>query len=71
MKMNLKIEDRADMALLFMIRRISDSSLVSVPNVNKKNAREVLPREFKITLDNKSLIITLPANSVNVLVLDI
>ena len=54
-----------------MIILTGESSLVHVPNVNKKNDEKIIPREYEIRVDNKSLTITLPANSVSILVLDI
>jgi hypothetical protein len=39
--------------------------------VNKKNDEKVVPTEQQITLDTNSVLLYLPANSVNVLVLDL
>ncbi|MDQ1236727.1 hypothetical protein QE450_004225 [Paenibacillus sp. SORGH_AS306] len=48
-----------------------DAELVHVPNVNKKNDEKVVPQEQQVQIDNQSLVVVLPANSVNVLVLDV
>ncbi|ASR49556.1 alpha-L-arabinofuranosidase [Paenibacillus kribbensis] len=53
-----------------LITLTGDSSLVHVPNVNKKNDEKVVPTEQQIPLDTNSVLLHLPANSVNVLVLD-
>ncbi|MBP3952506.1 alpha-L-arabinofuranosidase C-terminal domain-containing protein [Halalkalibacter suaedae] len=47
-----------------------DASLVHTPNVNKKDAEQIVPSETEIKLAGNSATITLPANSVNILVLD-
>ncbi|AET58487.1 alpha-L-arabinofuranosidase [Paenibacillus terrae HPL-003] len=54
-----------------LITLTGDSSLVHVPNVNKKNDEKVVPTEQQISLHNNSILLQLPANSVNVLVLDL
>ncbi|MEC0181960.1 alpha-L-arabinofuranosidase C-terminal domain-containing protein [Paenibacillus peoriae] len=54
-----------------LITLTGDSSLVHVPNVNKKNDEKVVPTEQQISLDNNAILLHLPANSVNVLVLDL
>lgn len=54
-----------------LITLTGDSSLVHVPNVNKKNDEKVVPTEQQISLDMNSVLLHLPANSVNVLVLDL
>ncbi|MDQ0257039.1 alpha-L-arabinofuranosidase [Evansella vedderi] len=48
-----------------------DESLVHTPNVNKKNAELVVPTEGEIKLDNNCAVVTLSANSVNIIVLNI
>lgn len=48
-----------------------DSAFVNIPNVNRKNDEVIFPKEYEIQLDNESVVINLPANSVNILVLDI
>ncbi|WP_179031218.1 alpha-L-arabinofuranosidase C-terminal domain-containing protein [Paenibacillus kribbensis] len=53
-----------------LITLTGDFSLVHVPNVNKKNDEKVVPTEQQISLDTNSVLLHLPANSVNVLVLD-
>lgn len=47
-----------------------DASLVHVPNVNKKNEEKVAPTEAVIRVNNESTLVTVPANSVNVIILD-
>ncbi len=54
-----------------LITLTGDSSLVHVPNVNKKNDEKVVPTEHQVTLHTDSVLLQLPANSVNVLVLDL
>ncbi len=54
-----------------LITLTGDSSLVHVPNVNKKNDEKVVPTEQQVTLHTDSVLLQLPANSVNVLVLDL
>ncbi|WP_151737677.1 alpha-L-arabinofuranosidase C-terminal domain-containing protein [Paenibacillus tengchongensis] len=46
-----------------------DASLVNVPNVNKKNDEKIVPQEREVSVDGDSLVLYLPANSVNILVL--
>lgn len=46
-----------------------DASLVHVPNVNKKNEENIVPVESKADIQQNSVTVTLPANSVNVLIL--
>ncbi|UOE92687.1 alpha-L-arabinofuranosidase C-terminal domain-containing protein [Alkalihalobacillus sp. LMS39] len=53
-----------------MIVVTGDESLVHVPNVNKKNAEQVVPVEKEIELNDNSATITLAANSVNVIVVN-
>ncbi|MEW4371008.1 alpha-L-arabinofuranosidase C-terminal domain-containing protein [Paenibacillus kandeliae] len=48
-----------------------DESLVHVPNVNTKNAEQVVPTEQSLTLTESTVTLNLPPNSVNVLVLNI
>ncbi|WP_435924225.1 alpha-L-arabinofuranosidase C-terminal domain-containing protein [Paenibacillus sp. DYY-L-2] len=51
-----------------------DDALLHIPNVNRKNDEPIRPSEASITLNGsagKSATITLPANSVNVLVFDL
>ncbi|MNC69303.1 hypothetical protein D3C75_1199780 [compost metagenome] len=54
-----------------MITLTGEASLVHVPNVNQKNNERVVPQERGISLENNTVILNLPANSVNVLVLDL
>ncbi|AOZ93782.1 alpha-L-arabinofuranosidase C-terminal domain-containing protein [Paenibacillus crassostreae] len=49
----------------------ADSSLVHIPNVNKKNDEQVKPVETEIQVEIDSTTVTLAAHSVNILVLDI
>ncbi len=52
-----------------MITVTGDASLISTPNVNKKNAELIVPAETEISLEGNGIVVTLAANSVNVLVL--
>ncbi|KAB8139383.1 alpha-L-arabinofuranosidase [Gracilibacillus oryzae] len=54
-----------------MIIVTGDESIVDTPNVNKKNAEQVVPTETVIKLDEDRSVVALSANSVNVIVLDI
>ncbi|GGO04921.1 alpha-L-arabinofuranosidase C-terminal domain-containing protein [Saccharibacillus kuerlensis] len=52
-----------------------DTSLLNVPNVNKKNAEQVVPVESGLTLENgetgPTAVLKLPANSVSVVILQL
>jgi alpha-L-arabinofuranosidase len=67
----LNLEDLHVEAGAKLITLTGDSSLVHVPNVNKKNDEKVVPSEQQVSVDNNSILLNLPANSVNVLVLDL
>ncbi|WP_088104871.1 alpha-L-arabinofuranosidase C-terminal domain-containing protein [Halalkalibacter urbisdiaboli] len=54
-----------------MITVTGDSSLVHTPNVNKKNAELVVPSETKIKVDDNCAVVTLSADSVNIIILDV
>ncbi|MHA6530516.1 alpha-L-arabinofuranosidase C-terminal domain-containing protein [Paenibacillus sp. BAC0078] len=54
-----------------LVTLTGDSSLVHVPNVNKKNNEQIVPSERMVSLDSNAIVLNLPANSVNVLVLDL
>ena len=54
-----------------LITLTAEVSLLHVPNVNKKNDEKVVPQEQRVVLDKGSIVLNLPANSVNVLVLDL
>ena len=68
-KINLK--DLAVSGIGKLVTLTGDESLVHVPNINKKRDEKITPREVEITLESNSTILTLAANSVNVLILDI
>ncbi|MBM7602842.1 alpha-L-arabinofuranosidase [Metabacillus crassostreae] len=53
-----------------LITVTGDESLVHTPNVNKKNAEQIVPSESEISLDDNYAVVTLAANSVNIIVLD-
>lgn len=53
-----------------LITVTGDESLVHTPNVNKKNAEKVTPTESDIKLNANNTVVTLAANSVNIIVLD-
>lgn len=40
-------------------------------NVNKKNAEQIVPSETEIKLDDNGAVVTLSANSVSVIILDL
>ncbi|WP_318628142.1 alpha-L-arabinofuranosidase C-terminal domain-containing protein [Paenibacillus polymyxa] len=67
----LNLQDLSVESIAKLITLTGDSSLVHVPNVNKKNDEKVVPTEQQITLQTDSVLLDLPANSVNVLVLDL
>lgn len=58
-----------------LVTLTGEASLLHVPNVNKKNAEQVVPVESGFTLDNGeaggTVVLKLPANSVSVAVLDL
>lgn len=54
-----------------LITLSGDAWLVHVPNVNQKLSERIVPQEQQIMLDGSPLVLNLPANSVNVLVLDL
>jgi len=68
-KLNLKDLKVAKTGKIIILS--GESSLVHIPNVNRKNEEVIVPKEYKIELKNEAAIITLPANSVNILILDI
>ena len=53
-----------------MITVTGEASLIHTPNVNKKNAELIVPSEREISMEDNGTIVTLAANSVNVLVLN-
>ncbi|WP_440119263.1 alpha-L-arabinofuranosidase C-terminal domain-containing protein [Paenibacillus sp. QZ-Y1] len=53
-----------------LITLTGDETLVHVPNVNQKNDEKVVPQEQEIELDGESVVLQLPAHSVNVLIMD-
>ncbi|KZE70759.1 alpha-L-arabinofuranosidase [Paenibacillus jamilae] len=67
----LNLEDMSVESIAKLITLTGDSSLVHVPNVNKKNDEKIVPTEQQVTLHTNSVLLQLPANSVNVLVLDL
>lgn len=67
----LNLQDLSVESIAKLVTLTGDSSLVHVPNVNKKNDEKVVPTEQQITLQTDSVLLDLPANSVNVLVLDL
>ncbi len=48
-----------------------DESLVHLPNVNQKNDEKVVPVEQKVNQQGETVVLHLPANSVNVLVMSV
>ena len=62
---NLAVKNRAEVIVL-----TGESELVHKPNVNTKEKEWVVPVSTKATVKNNALELVLPANSVNVVVLD-
>ncbi|SER44751.1 Concanavalin A-like lectin/glucanases superfamily protein [Gracilibacillus ureilyticus] len=54
-----------------MITVTGSESIVHQPNVNKKDAEQVVPVETELELKDEGTVVTLSANSVTILVLDI
>jgi alpha-L-arabinofuranosidase len=69
LRINLKHLNSAKIGKVITLT--GDSSIINIPNINKKNNEKVKPNKTEINLDKNSTIITLSAHSVNVLVLDI
>lgn len=67
----LRLQELNVEAAARLITLTGDASLVHVPNVNQKNNERIVPQEQQITVDGSGVILSLPANSVNVLVLDL
>lgn len=51
-----------------LITLTGEEDLLHVPNVNKKNDEKIVPTECTVIVENNTLLVNLPANSVNVLV---
>ncbi|MFK4474432.1 alpha-L-arabinofuranosidase [Paenibacillus sp. RC73] len=69
--MQLNLQELSVESSAKLITLTGDASLVHVPNVNKKNDEKVLPTEQQVSLSNNAILLQLPANSVNVLMLDL
>ncbi len=54
-----------------MITVTGEESIVHTPNVNKKNAEQVVPKEKEIKWQDNHTVVTLHANSVNVIILEV
>lgn len=54
-----------------MITVTGEESIVYTPNVNKKNAEQVVPKEKEIKWQDNHTVVTLHANSVNVIILEV
>ncbi|CAH1219150.1 hypothetical protein PAECIP111892_04673 [Paenibacillus auburnensis] len=67
----LKLEELDVESAAKLITLTGDAPLVHVPNVNQKNNERIVPQEREISLAKDTVILNLPANSVNVLVLDL
>ncbi|MDT8719146.1 alpha-L-arabinofuranosidase [Clostridium sp. 19966] len=65
------IEDLKFEHLGKMVTLTGEASLVHVPNVNKKGEEIIKPCQAEIYFEDSSAVINIPANSVNVLVLDV
>lgn len=66
----IKFKDLNVLPIGKLITLTGESSLVYAPNVNKKNDEKIIPKEYEIRVENKFVTINLPANSVNILILD-
>ncbi len=53
-----------------LITLSGEESLLHVPNVNKKNDEKITPQRQKIELQKDTVVLELPAHSVNVLVMN-
>lgn len=62
---NLNVQKEATLITLS-----GEESLLHVPNVNQKNDEKITPQQKQITLQEETVVLELPANSVNVLVLE-
>ncbi|WP_431091171.1 alpha-L-arabinofuranosidase C-terminal domain-containing protein [Paenibacillus sp. 8b26] len=69
--MQLNLQELSVESIAKLITLTGDTSLVHVPNVNKKNDEKVVPTEQQVSLSNNAILLQLPANSVNVLMLDL
>ncbi|MFS0869318.1 alpha-L-arabinofuranosidase C-terminal domain-containing protein [Paenibacillus xylanilyticus] len=67
----VRIQELNVKAAARMITLSGDHALVHVPNVNQKNDEKVVPQEQEIRLNGESVVLELPAHSVNVLILDL
>lgn len=67
----LNLKDMKVMTDAKLITLTGDATLVHIPNVNKKNNEKVVPSEQQVSVANSAIVLNLPANSVNVLVLDL
>ncbi|MFK4343585.1 MULTISPECIES: alpha-L-arabinofuranosidase C-terminal domain-containing protein [unclassified Paenibacillus] len=69
--MQLNLQELSVESSAKLITLTGDASLVHVSNVNKKNDEKVLPTEQQVSLSHNAILLQLPANSVNVLMLDL
>ncbi|CAM4443780.1 alpha-L-arabinofuranosidase C-terminal domain-containing protein [Paenibacillus tarimensis] len=67
----LELKDLNVAAAAKVVTLTGDESLLNIPNVNKKNDEKVQPAESSVTIDGTTAVLTLPAHSVTVLVLDL
>ena len=65
----LNLEELNVQAEAQLITLTGDASLLHTPNVNKKNNEQVVPSEQTIQLEGTTVVLDLPASSVNVLIL--
>ncbi len=67
----LKLQELNVEADAKLITLTGEAPLVHVPNVNQKNNERIVPQERGISLVKDTVILNLPANSVNVLMLEL
>ncbi|QAA32957.1 alpha-L-arabinofuranosidase C-terminal domain-containing protein [Clostridium manihotivorum] len=70
-KLNIDVKDISLANTAKVVVLTGEEELVHIPNVNKKNDEKVVPSEKELQLSNGNLVLDLPANSVNIVVLDI
>ncbi|KAB7664898.1 alpha-L-arabinofuranosidase C-terminal domain-containing protein [Bacillus sp. B1-b2] len=66
----LKLKDFQLAEVGKLITVTGEESLLSVPNINKKNAELIIPSESTIKVEDNRIVYTLAANSVNVMIFD-
>jgi hypothetical protein len=67
----IRLQDLNVASVARMITLSGDEELLHVPNVNQKNDEKIVPQEQVIHLQEDSVVLQLPAHSVNVLVMNV